>query len=124
MKNKRLLYSLWAVALLSIAGYFVYAATILVTVEVTSCTETDGGLNYVTLGQMWGDMIVNSSTNQTQFFNVTDYCITNFSVGEYACGSSIDPAFAGIAGLVEEDCNLVPLNGTTNATMCFQGRCI
>ncbi len=118
--NKKLFLYGFGLMLLSVFAYYVYAATLIGQWEVISCNETDAGLDYPNIGTNWGNL---NDANQT-FFNVTDYCISNITIGEFVCGSSYGPQYANISALFSEDCTLVPLNATANATMCINGRCV
>ena len=120
MNKKFVLYG-FALLLVGVFAYFVYAATLLGQWDVVSCNETDTGLDYLNFGINTGIAIINGSQVP---FNVTDYCISNTTIGEFVCGSSYGPQYANISALFSEDCTMVPLNATLNATACVAGRCV
>lgn len=116
--DKKLIFALFI--LIGVGTYFVVGATILQSGEVISCNETDAGLDYLNFGTNWA---VLNDTNQT-LVSASDFCFDNWTIGEYACGSSIGPQYANLAALVSENCSVVPINGTMNAATCSLGRCI
>ncbi len=130
MNKSLLLY----IAFFSVAlfGVFVLAQTpianSLIVVNTYSCSETDGGLNYLTAGSITGSFwwnITGNSTNSTSVgtYNgtFTDTCVTNTTLVEVACGGSINPAYNTLAGAVYVNC-AIPATNVTNST--YQGRCI
>lgn len=102
-------------------AYFVYVATLLNQWTVTSCNETDAGIDYLNFGINMGVAIINGTSVS---FNVTDYCISNTSIGEFVRGSTYGFQYANMSALFQEDCTIVSINGTVNATMCANGRCV
>ena len=119
--NKKLIMSSVVVALLGAFAYFVYAATLVDQWTVTICNETDAGIDYLNFGVNTGVAIINGSSVP---FNVTDFCYSNVTIGEFVCGSTYGSQYANMSALFSEDCTTVPINGTTNATSCVAGRCI
>ncbi len=119
--NKKFIMYGFVVALLGTLAYFVYAATLVEQWTVSSCNETDSGLDYLNFGVNTGVAIINGSSVP---FNVTDFCYSNTTVGEFVCGSSYGPQYANLSALFSEDCTAVSLNATINATACLNGRCV
>ncbi len=119
--NKKILFYGFALALVGVLSYFVYAATLVGQWNVSSCNETDSGLNYLNFGNNIGVAIINGTSVP---FNVSDFCYSNVTIGEFVCGSSYGPQYANISALFAEDCRLVSINSTTNATSCVLGRCV
>lgn len=120
MKEKKFILGVFLIVLLGVLAYFVYAATLVQQWNVLSCNETDAGFDYLVQGTNFGYL---NDTNST-FFNVSDYCISNTTLGEFVCGSTYGPQYANLAALYSEDCTQVPLNSTNNATICLNGRCV
>lgn len=119
--NKKFIVSGVALALLGVLAYFAYAYVFLGQWDVISCTETDAGIDYLNFGNNVGVALINGTQVP---FNVTDYCISNSTIGEFVCGSSYGPQYANMSALVSEDCSMVPINATANATSCVAGRCV
>ncbi|MEK6915834.1 MAG: hypothetical protein AABW89_04815 [Nanoarchaeota archaeon] len=113
-------------ALLSL-GVFVIAQVLTgegVVVNAYNCTETDGGLNYLVAGSMNGFFWWNS-TNGSQSFTgtVSDVCISNTTLIESVCGSSISSSYSGLAGALNVDCAINTGNNTNYTGLCGQSRC-
>ena len=79
--------------------------------NVDSCYDTDGGFDFLTKGTVY---VTIGGGN----YSGTDYCIDNYTIGEYACGGDVGYP-PGIAGLVGEDCSV-----TNSSGICFDGSCI
>jgi len=107
---KKKLATIFGVILILTLISSVYAWWFIFYIPVTSCVDTDGGLDFRTQGTI---SITGNITG-----NFTDYCINNYTVAEYACSQDMGYP-PGVAGLIGESCQNV-----TNATMCYQGRCI
>lgn len=110
------------VALIVLAGFFVFAQTITgqgVVVNAINCTETDGGLNYLNQGSILGTFSWNT-TNGTQSWTgiVSDTCINNVTLSEGVCGSSVSSSYSNLAGVFSVDCS-VP----NSAYGCVNGAC-
>ncbi len=119
--NKKILLYGFVLGLVGVFAYFVYAATLVDQWTVSSCNETDTGLNYLNFGVNTGVAIINGSSVP---FNVSDFCYSNVTIGEFVCGSSYGSQYANMSALFAEDCRLVVINSTTNATSCVLGRCV
>ncbi len=119
--NKKILFYGVVLALVGCLAYFVYAATLVNQWNVSSCNETDAGIDYLNFGVNNGVAIINGSFVP---FNVSDFCYSNVTIGEFVCGSSYGPQYSNMSALFSEDCRTVPINATTNATSCVAGRCI
>ncbi len=112
-------------------GVFVVAQVLTgqgVVVNAINCTETDGGLNYLTSGSMTGSFwwnAGNSSSNQTQSWagTLTDACVGNATLVEGVCGSSISSSYSNLAGVFYVDCSIRAGNSTNYTGLCGQGRC-
>ncbi len=119
--NKKFVMYGFVLALLGVFAYFAYAAYLGGQWTVLSCTETDSGIDYTNFGTNTGIAIINGTQVP---FNVTDYCISNTTIGEYVCGSTYGQQYANVSALFVEDCTAVAINATANATSCVAGRCI
>ena len=117
------------IIVLASLGFFVFAQTLTgngVVVNALNCSESDGGLNYLSAGAIHGSFVWNS-TNGTQSWigSVSDVCLNNITLVESVCGSSISPSYNGFAGAFYVDCSIRAGN-STNSTyrgLCGQGRC-
>jgi len=79
--------------------------------RVDSCADSDGGLDFFTTGT------IHVLKNQT-YKNFTDFCMDNITVAEFACSEDV-LNISGFAGVAGENCN-----GTGNASVCVDGRCV
>ena len=59
----------------------VYAATLQWQRQVSTCTDTDGGLNFNVTGTASGVTLFGAN------YSFTDYCVNNNMLGEYACST-------------------------------------
>lgn len=109
MKKKNLFLFIVGAFVLTGLAASVYAWWLVDFVSVTSCYDSDGGLNFLNRGY------VNITGNTTGTFY--DYCINNVTVGEVACSQDVYN-ITGYAGVIGEYCTAI------NKTSCFQGRCI
>ena len=116
-------------------GVFVLAQvpTSAVVVNAYNCTESDGGLNYEMPGSITGSFwwsTGGNNTNGTQQWSgtISDVCVSNTTLFEGVCGSSIHPNYRNLAGVVVVDCS-IPAGGGGNSTnstyrgLCGQNRC-
>ncbi|MDP3916887.1 MAG: hypothetical protein Q8Q42_01210 [Nanoarchaeota archaeon] len=110
--NKKLILSL--VLTMAILAVGVYSWTLVTYVPVSSCTESDGGLNFFTAGNITFTFD-NNGTNVT--LTKFDTCFDNITIGEYACSENAGYP-AGYAALVSENCTAI------NGTSCFMGACV
>jgi len=87
-----------------------------VAVDPNTCSDTDFGLNFTNVGS------INFTINQTFYGPLTDFCVNNNTVYEFACSNDL-PALnlTDYALLATENCQSVFNN--TNST-CLNGRCI
>src|SRR3989344_4010775 len=110
------------IALSVLFGVFVFAQTIVgnFVVNANSCYESDGGLDYGVYGNVTGSFWwpISNSSNGTFVGTFTDVCISNVTLLEGVCGSSISSIYSGVAGAVYVDCN-VP----NSSFGCVNGAC-
>jgi len=103
-------------------GVFVFAQTIVgnFVVNANSCYESDSGLDYGVYGNVTGSFWwpISNSSNGTFVGTFTDVCISNVTLLEGVCGSSISSIYSGVAGAVYVDCN-VP----NSSFGCVNGAC-
>lgn len=87
-----------------------------VAVDQNTCRDTDFGLNFTKVGS------INFTINQTFYGPLTDFCMNNTTVYEFACSNNL-PALnvTDYALLATENCQFVLNN--LNAT-CLNGKCI
>ncbi len=105
---KKLLLIFGALFVLGFAA-LVYAAIIIESVPVTSCIDSDNGLNFFTVGYVYGEML-----DGTPYFLI-DFCVHNDTIREYSCNTRQDPPHRQ---LWYENCTLLGSSG------CLNGRCI
>ncbi len=106
--NKKI--SVVALTVLAVMATGAFAAWLIGSQEVQTCTDTDGGLNYLTMGAIHG-----LDRNGTPY-NLTDYCISNATIAEHACyiNTTNNKTYAVRVG---ESCT------AANKTFCSAGKC-
>ena len=107
-------------------GVFAFAQTITGSflVNANSCSETDGGLNYATYGSVTGSFWwpTGNFSNGTYIGTFTDVCVSNTTLLEGVCGSSISANYSNLAGAVYVDCST--LSNSSTSWGCQNGRCL
>ena len=110
------------IALSVLFGVFVFAQTIVgnFVVNANSCYESDGGLDYGVYGNVTGSFWwpISNSSNGTFVGTFTDVCISNVTLLEGVCGSSISSIYSGVAVAVYVDCN-----DPNSSFGCVNGAC-
>ena len=124
----RKLFLIGIIVLTVLLGVFVYAQVLTgsgVVVNAVNCSETDGGLNYLGAGSISGTFSwsTGNSTNQTWSGTVSDLCISNTTLVEGVCGSSISSSYSNLAGVFYVDCSIRAGNNTNYTGLCSQSRC-
>ncbi len=114
--TKHLLSILVALAIVATGAYALIVLLVADVVPPGNCFETDGALDYAHAGNITGSFSGGNST----FYNATfsDSCVSNTSVIEFLCGSSVAPQYNNLAAAVMEDCTALNFSG------CMNGRCL
>mgnify|MGYP001607985594 CR=1 FL=1 len=109
MNLKKIFSSLFVGIAFSVVAYLVYAAFVIQSVPVNTCTDSDGYQNFLVSGNVTGINI----TNSTYFF--PDTCLSNITAKDWSCILRSGQLLAVEYG---ENCTAV------NKTSCFNGKCI
>lgn len=84
MDKKIILASIFSLVILSA---FVYAAILIGEREVLTCSDSDGGIDFGTFGNVSGITLGGSP------YSRTDFCLNSNTAREYACASNATGVF-------------------------------